>query len=181
MAQASAAAALLRRLRRHRAGPAAAAAILPRRLVSSDPSPAPSSLGAPPGPSHLSGDGGGGGGRGRSAWPASHPRPRFPRRQHAAAMATRAAQNAASRWRCPRNCSSLASSILPKCWLCWRLFNEAAILSCSPESPVTAASGDASTSTATAASQSEIVDFIKSAFGKLEGNYTTAFVFCAHR
>jgi len=77
-------------------------------------------------------------------------------------------------------CSSLASSILPKCWLCWRLFNEAAILSCSPESPVTAASGDASTSTATAASRSEIVDFIKSAFGELEGNYTTAFVLCAH-
>jgi hypothetical protein len=44
--------------------------------------------------------------------------------------------------------------------------------SCSPESPaVAAASSEASSSTA--ASQSEIVDFIKSALGKLEGKYVT--------
>ncbi|KAF8712812.1 hypothetical protein HU200_028584 [Digitaria exilis] len=134
MAQASAAAALLRHLRRHRTGPAAAA-LLPRGLVSSDTAPAYSSLGALHGASHLSGGGGG-----RLAF---HPRPRFPPQQHAAAMATRAAHQAASR--------------LP--------------LSCSSESPVAAAApSEASTSTIPAASQTEeIVDFIKSTFGKLEG------------
>ncbi|KAF8669869.1 hypothetical protein HU200_051045 [Digitaria exilis] len=128
MAQASAAAALLRRLRRHRAGPAAAA-LLPRQLASSDSAPSCSSLGALHGESHLS-EGGGG----RLAF---HPRPRFPPQQHAAAMATRAAHQAAS----------------------------------SSESPVAAAaSSEASTSTIPAASQTEeIVDFIKSTFGKLEG------------
>ncbi|RCV30190.1 hypothetical protein SETIT_6G074000v2 [Setaria italica] len=134
MAQASSAAALLRRLRRHRTGPAAAAALLPRRLISSDPVPASSSLGALPGPSHLLGDGGGSG-CGHSACSASHPRSRFPRRQHAAAMATRAVHQAAS----------------------------------SSECPAAAASSEARTSTTTVASQSEIVDFIKSTFGKLEG------------
>ncbi|CAL5009896.1 unnamed protein product [Urochloa decumbens] len=133
MAQASAAAALLRRLRRHRTGPAAA--LLPRRFISSDPAPASSSLGALPGTSHLSGDGGGSGGGRSSAWLASHPRSRCPRRQHAAATATRAAHQAAS------SSESLAV-----------------------EAPI-----EASTSTTTIASQSEIVDFIKSTFGKLEG------------
>ena len=47
-------------------------------------------------------------------------------------------------------------------------------LSCSPESPEVAAAAAASeASTSTAASQSEIVDFIKSALGKLEGKYVT--------
>ncbi|CAO2186840.1 unnamed protein product [Urochloa humidicola] len=134
MAQASVAAALLRRLRRHRTVPAAtAAALLPRRLISSDLSPASSSLGAVPGPSHLSGDGGGSGSGRSSAWLGSDPRSRFPRRQHAAATATRAAHQAAS----------------------------------SSESTAAVASIEASTPAA--ASQSEIVDFVKSTFGKLEG------------
>ncbi|TKW09129.1 hypothetical protein SEVIR_6G073100v4 [Setaria viridis] len=109
MAQASSAAALLRRLRRHRTGPAAAAALLPRRLISSDPAPASSSLGALPGPSHLLGDGGGSG-CGHSACPASHPRSRFPRRQHAAAMATRAVHQAASSSECPAAAASSEAS-----------------------------------------------------------------------
>ncbi|CAL4996461.1 unnamed protein product [Urochloa decumbens] len=132
MAQASVATALLRRLRRHRADPAA---LLPRRLISSDPAPASSSLGAAPRPSHLSGYSGGSGGGRSSAWLASHPRSRFPRRQHAIATTARAAHQAAS----------------------------------SSESPAVEAPIEASTSTTTIASQSDIVDFIKSTFGKLEG------------
>lgn len=46
-------------------------------------------------------------------------------------------------------------------------------LSCSPESPEVAAAASSEASTSTAASQSEIVDFIKSALGKLEGKYVT--------
>ncbi|TVU43467.1 hypothetical protein EJB05_09942 [Eragrostis curvula] len=89
MAQASAWA-LLRRLRRHRDP---AATLLRRRLLSS--SPASTSPGAHPCPHQL---GGCRGISGLSAWVGSHPRPRLPRRQHAAAAATatRAAHQAAS-------------------------------------------------------------------------------------
>nr|AAL73532.1 hypothetical protein S250_18C08.21 [Sorghum bicolor] len=93
MAQASALAALLRRLRRHRTP---AAGTLPhRRLVSSTPAlaPASSSLGPLRLPGLLEGDGCG---SGLSASLGSHPRPRLPRRHHAAATATRAAHQAAS-------------------------------------------------------------------------------------
>ncbi|CAD6266537.1 unnamed protein product [Miscanthus lutarioriparius] len=98
MVQASALAALLRRLRRHRTP--AAARLLPHRLVSSAPTPAPapasSSLGPLPLPGLLEGDGCGRSGSGLSASLGSHPRPRLPRRHHAAATATRAAHQAAS-------------------------------------------------------------------------------------
>ncbi|XP_062196351.1 uncharacterized protein LOC133899377 [Phragmites australis] len=123
MAQASAAA-LLRRLRRHR-DPAAVP--LPRRLLSS--APASSSPGALPKLNQLGG--GGGSGSCISAWLGSQPRHRLPRRQHAAATATRAAHQAAT-----SSGSTLA---------------------------------EASSEACIVAAQSEIVRFIKSAFGKLEG------------
>ncbi|KAL6659494.1 hypothetical protein ACP70R_003534 [Stipagrostis hirtigluma subsp. patula] len=127
MAQASVSA-LLRRLRRHRDP---AAALLRRRLLSS--SPACSSPSALLEPSRLGGGGGSGSSSGLSASLGAHPRPRLPRRQHAAATAARAAHQAAA----------------------------------SSGSAVATASSEAGTSTA--ASHPEIVEFIKSAFGKLEG------------
>ncbi|KAK3120961.1 hypothetical protein QOZ80_8BG0644020 [Eleusine coracana subsp. coracana] len=157
MAQASAWA-LLRRLRRHRDP---AAALLRRRLLSSvSESSSPGSL---PGTNHL---GVHGGSRGLSAWVGSHPRPRHPRRQHVAATATRAAHQAASRYRPPLSATSLAFFPSPEMVvLAVGCLTNLPFLSCSSESPVAAASTEAGT----VASHSEAVPLIKSAFGKLEG------------
>lgn len=64
---------------------------------------------------------------------------------------------------------------LQKC-LFWLVNLTKLPLSCSPESPAAVtslSSSEASTSTA-ASEHSELVDFIKSAFGKLEGEYATS-------
>jgi hypothetical protein len=147
MAQASARA-LLRRLGRH------PAALLRRRLLSSVPAPSSSQV-APHGPSHL---GGHGGSRGLSTWVGSHPRPRLPRRHHAAAP------QVASRY--PYSSASLALFSSPEMLaLAVVCLTKQPFLYRSSESPAATASSDAST----VASHSEAVRFIKSTFGKLEG------------